>query len=70
MLPLGRSLILLGILLVVVGLAVSFSTRIPWLGKLPGDILIERKNFHFYFPLTSCLLISILLSLLFWLLGK
>lgn len=62
----SRPLILLGIFLVVVGLLW------PWLGKLglgrlPGDIVIEKDNFHFYFPITSSLLVSLALSLIFWL---
>ena len=40
---------------------------IPWLGRLPGDIRIERENFHFYFPLVTCLLLSLVLSLVVWL---
>ena len=44
--------------------------RVPWLGRLPGDIFIQRGNFSFYFPLTACLLISALLSLLFFLLRR
>jgi len=64
-----RVLIALGIGLVVVGLAW------PWLGKLglgrlPGDIVIEREGFSFYFPITTCILVSIVISLVLWLLRK
>ncbi len=63
----GRFLILLGVVLIVVGLVVQVSGRIPWLGRLPGDFVIKRENFSFYFPLASSLLLSVVLSVLFWL---
>ncbi len=65
--PPGRPLIILGVVLILVGLLLTYGGRIPWLGKLPGDIRIERENFSFYFPLATSLLVSLLLSLLFWL---
>jgi hypothetical protein len=61
---LGRTLMFLGGALVVVGALLSLGGRIPWLGRLPGDIVIERENFRFYFPLATSILISIVLSLL------
>jgi hypothetical protein len=64
---LARALIILGVLLVVVGLALLLVPKIPGLGKLPGDIVIKREHFTFYFPLGTCILISIILSLIFWL---
>jgi len=64
---LGRSLIMVGLLLVVAGLLISLAPRIPWLGKLPGDVFIRREQFSFYMPLTTSLLASLALSLLFWL---
>lgn len=60
-----RLLILLGLLLLLVGLAWPWLSKLP-LGRLPGDITIERENFSFYFPLTTGLLVSVLLSLLLW----
>ncbi len=60
-----RLLILLGLLLLLVGLAWPWLSKLP-LGRLPGDITIERENFSFYFPLTTGLLVSALLSLLLW----
>lgn len=60
----GKFLIITGIIILLIGLAVEFLGKIPFLGKLPGDIRIERENFKFYFPLASGLLISILLTLL------
>jgi len=63
----GKLLIILSITLTVLGLLLTFAGKLPPLGKLPGDIRIERENFSFYFPLGTCLLVSLLLSLLFWL---
>ncbi|MCX7183990.1 MAG: DUF2905 domain-containing protein [Nitrosospira sp.] len=60
-----RLLILLGLLLLLVGLAWPWLSKLP-LGRLPGDITIERENFSFYFPLATGLLVSVLLSLLLW----
>jgi hypothetical protein len=59
---LGKTLIVLGLLLVVVGLVFLLGGKIPWLGNLPGDITIQRERFTFYFPLATCLLISVLIS--------
>jgi len=58
---------LLGGVLVVLGALLSFTGRLPWVGRLPGDISIERENFRFYFPLATSIVISIILSLLVWL---
>lgn len=55
---------LAGAALVVVGALLSFGGKIPWLGRLPGDIVIERENFRFYFPIVTSILISIVLSLI------
>jgi hypothetical protein len=63
---LGKALIFLGILLVVIGLIFSFGSKIPWLGHLPGDIYIQRGRFSFYFPLATCLLISLVLTLVLY----
>jgi hypothetical protein len=57
----------MGLVLLVVGLVISFAPRLPWLGKLPGDIFIKKENFSFYFPLGSCILISLILSFVLWL---
>jgi hypothetical protein len=61
---LGRMLMLLGAVLVVVGLLLSLAPRVPWLGRLPGDIVYRRGNFTFYFPLLTSILLSLLLTLL------
>ena len=62
----GKILIVSGLVLLCIGLFISFGGKFNFLGKLPGDIHIERDNFSFYFPLGTCLLISLLLSLAFW----
>ncbi len=64
-----RILVTLGIILVVVGLAWPWLTKLG-LGRLPGDIVIERDNFRFYFPITTMVLVSLVLSLIFWLFRK
>ena len=63
---LGRMLILFGVLLLGAGLVCLLVPRIPWLGRLPGDLVIQRERFVFYVPLTSCLAASAVLSLLVW----
>ena len=62
----GRVLIFLGVALIVVGTLLSWGPRLPWLGRLPGDLLIKRDGFTFYAPLATGLLISLVLSLLMW----
>jgi len=66
----GKFLIIVGIVLLLAGIVIQYYGRIPFLGKLPGDIRIERPNFRFYFPITSSLLISILVSLILLLLQR
>jgi len=63
----GRALILLGIVLIVLGVIFSFGIKIPWLGHLPGDIYIQRERYTFYFPITTSLLLSLILTLVLYL---
>ena len=65
----NRWLVIVGLLLVVVGLAWPWVSRIPW-GRLPGDFSIERENFSFHFPLLTGLIVSAILTLLLWLFRK
>jgi hypothetical protein len=67
---LGKTLVLLGLVLVGVGLVVSLAPHVPWLGKLPGDLRIERGNHRLYLPITTSVLLSVLLTLLLTLLSK
>ena len=66
----GKLLIFVGILLVALGLIFSFGVKISWLGHLPGDIYIRREGFSFYFPLTTCLLLSLILTLVLYFLRR
>ncbi|MBI5196897.1 MAG: DUF2905 domain-containing protein [Nitrospirae bacterium] len=66
----GKFLIILGTLMIVIGGLLMLSGKIPLIGKLPGDIMIQRKNFTFYFPLMTSVILSILLTLIFWLIGR
>ncbi len=63
---LGKTLILIGIVLVVVGAIFSLAGKLPWLGHLPGDITIQRERFTFYFPLATCILVSVIISLVLY----
>lgn len=67
---LGKSLIAVGVLLTLVGAALYFSKHMPWLGRLPGDIVIERPNFTIYLPLATSILLSLLVSALFYLFSR
>lgn len=67
---LGKILILFGVLFVFLGIIFSFGGKIFGLGKLPGDIFIKKGNVVFYFPLTTCVLVSIVLSLIFYFISK
>ncbi|MCC6275465.1 MAG: DUF2905 domain-containing protein [Leptospiraceae bacterium] len=66
----GKNLIFVGILLIAAGLFLSYGNKLSFLGKLPGDISIKKENFSFYFPITTSIVLSILISLLLWLFSK
>ncbi|MGE5197119.1 MAG: DUF2905 domain-containing protein [Deltaproteobacteria bacterium] len=66
----GKALIIFGIILIGLGLLFTLFNKIPFFGKLPGDIYIQKKNFSFYFPLATSILISVILSLIFWLFNR
>ncbi|MGE5699454.1 MAG: DUF2905 domain-containing protein [Deltaproteobacteria bacterium] len=70
MAPFGKLLIVIGLFIVGAGILLLLSDKIPWLGRLPGDITVKRDNFTFFFPLATCILISVILSILFWLFRK
>jgi hypothetical protein len=72
MLGLGRALIGVGLLLVALGVLLVLAERFPGLrlGRLPGDVSVERPGFRFYFPLATSLLVSVVLSLALWLLSR
>jgi hypothetical protein len=66
----GKFLVVAGIVLVLMGLGFLFFDKIPFLGKLPGDIRIERENFRFYFPITTSIIVSILISVILWIISQ
>ena len=74
MIPLGKMLLVFGGVMVLLGLVLlvagHFSGKVPWLGRLPGDIHIERGSWTFYFPLATCLIVSLVLTLLFSFFGR
>ena len=74
MIPLGKMLLVFGVVMVLLGLVLlvagHFSGKVPWLGRLPGDIYIERGSWTFYFPLATCLIVSVVLTLLFSLFSR
>lgn len=67
---LGKLLIAFGLLIALVGVVLTLAGRLPWLGRLPGDIYIQRGNWSFYFPLATSLLVSVILSLLLFFIGR
>ena len=70
MFALGKSLILLGAIIVVIGLVIIAAPKIPYLGKLPGDFHFRKGNFEFYFPLATSIVVSVILSGILWLLSR
>jgi hypothetical protein len=64
---LGRFLIIIGVILVIAGAVFLLASKLPWIGHLPGDISYKRGNFSFYFPLGTCILISVILTLIMYL---
>jgi hypothetical protein len=69
MTSLGKLLIVFGIVLVGLGFLITFYDKIPYLGKLPGDIHIKRENFQFYFPVVTSIVLSLVLTLILWLIS-
>lgn len=67
---LARVMILIGTVLIVIGLVILVVPRAPFLGKLPGDILIKKEHLTFYFPLATSIVISIIISLILYLINK
>jgi hypothetical protein len=61
----GKIFIVIGIIFILIGLAFMFGDRVPFVGRLPGDILIKKERFSFYFPITTSIIISIILTIIF-----
>jgi len=68
--PLGKMLIFFGVVLILIGGVILLTGKVPWIGRLPGDIFIQKKNFTFYFPLATSIIVSIILTLIFFILGR
>jgi len=68
--PIGKYLIFLGIIFIILGVIFYFFKGIPFFGKLPGDIFIEKKNFSFYFPIVTCILLSVIISIILYFFRK
>lgn len=66
----GKLLVVFGLLIAGVGLVLVFAGRVPWVGRLPGDIHIQRGHWTFYFPLATSLLLSVVLTVIFWLFSR
>jgi Protein of unknown function (DUF2905) len=67
---LGRLLIVFGIVIALVGVVLVAAGRLPWVGRLPGDIHLQRGNWTFYFPLGTSIVLSVVLTLVLWLVGR
>ncbi|MEK6765376.1 MAG: DUF2905 domain-containing protein [Planctomycetota bacterium] len=70
MVDFGKIFIFIGFLLVIIGFVFILGNKIPFIGKLPGDLAVVRKNYSFYFPVTTCIIISVVLSFILWLFNK
>jgi p-aminobenzoyl-glutamate transporter AbgT len=67
----GKWLIVIGLVFIIAGIVIYFfHDKLGWIGRLPGDIRIERENFRFYFPITTMILLSLLVSFFIWLFRK
>jgi hypothetical protein len=66
----GKTLILFGIILIVIGSIFVLFGKVPWFGRLPGDIIIKREGFTFYFPVATMIILSIALTILFNIIGR
>ena len=66
----GKLLIVSGLLIAAVGVMLLLAGRLPWLGRLPGDVHVQHGNWTFYFPLATSLLVSVVLTLIFWAIGR
>ena len=67
---LAKYIIIAGAVLVVLGALILLAGKVPWLGRLPGDIVVQREGFSFYFPVTTCIILSVILSLVFYFIGR
>jgi hypothetical protein len=66
----GKLLIIFGFIMITIGILLIVGGKFGWLGRLPGDISIHKKGFSFYFPITTCIVVSIVLSFIIWLITR
>jgi len=66
----GKNLIFLGLIILIAGVLFTLSGKFPFIGNLPGDISIKKDNFSFYFPITTSILLSVIISFILWLLNR
>jgi len=67
---LGKILLITGVIISLVGVALLLSGKVTWIGRLPGDIMIKRRGFTFYFPLATSILASVIVSLILYLISR
>jgi DUF2905 family protein len=68
--PIGRALVIIGVFITVLGAVMLLTPRVPWLGHLPGDIVIHRDDLTIYIPITTMLLVSVVLSVVLSVIGR
>jgi Protein of unknown function (DUF2905) len=68
--PIGRALVVIGLFIAALGAVMLLTPRVPWLGRLPGDIVIHRDDLTIYIPITTMLIVSVVLSVLLSLIGR
>lgn len=66
----SRLLIISGLILIVAGIAVAVLPKIPWIGRMPGDILVKRENMTIYFPVVTCLILSLVMSFILFMINR
>jgi hypothetical protein len=66
----GKTLLIIGAVTMVFGTIFLISGKIPWIGRLPGDIIVQKKSFTFYLPIATSILLSLLITLIFWFMGR
>ncbi len=66
----GKFLVISGIIIIILGTILILSGKIPFIGRLPGDIIIQKKNYTIYIPIATSIIISVLLTLILWIIGR
>ncbi|MFC1807737.1 DUF2905 domain-containing protein [Candidatus Omnitrophota bacterium] len=66
----SKSLLICGVIFILAGILIQYGPKIPWIGRLPGDICIRKSNFSFYAPISTCIIISIIVSIILYIFGR